>query len=84
MNNVIPMSPVRSSAYYVLYENSALSAGDYLIAKVTNLDDAMESAQKFIKNNTDGKSAVAFDKVKVVYTMDGFREVTMWQHAKAQ
>ena len=84
MNNVVPMFPVRSSAYYVLYENSSLSAGDYLIAKATNLDDAMESAQKFIKNNTDGKSAVSYDRVKVVYTMDGFREVTMWQYSKAQ
>ena len=84
MNNVVPMFPVRSSAYYVLYENSSLSAGDYLIAKVTNLDDAMKCAKKFIKDNANGKSAVSYDRVKVVYTTDEWKEVTMWQYVKAQ
>ena len=78
------MDTVRSFAYYALYENSAISNGDYLVAKVTNLDDAIKRAKKFIKDNANGKSAVAYDRVKVVYTTDEWKEVTMWQYVKEQ
>ena len=82
MSYVSPIFPHERKEYYVLYEDSARFEDDHMVAQFTNPNDAVECAMDFIRDYTDGKWAVSYDRVKVVYNMDGWHEVVMWQYRK--
>ena len=80
MSYVDPIFPHEFKDYYVLYSDSERFEGDHLVAQFRNPNEAVACAMDFIKDYTHGKWAVSYDRVKVVYYMDGWCETVMWSY----